>query len=484
MKRIVCAILFSTCILPFFCAVTSCQKTADTGTMYEINAEYVPETSTVTGTVKLEYENTTDNELSVLKFNLFANAYREDAVFRPVSTAYVSTAYYNGKNYGGMEISSVNGAKSWDITGEDCNILSVTLEESVFPGEKVVLDVGFLTKLAKVNHRTGVTKHTVNLGNFFPILCAYGENGFYECVYYSDGDPFVSECADYLVKLTVPKEYEVASSGKITAERALESKKEYTMSQSNARDFAIVLSDSFQIEECVSHGVEIKYYHYDDAAPAAHLALLRESLEYFSDTFGAYPYDTFSAVQTGFCYAGMEYPALVMISDSLEESEAAYTIVHETAHQWWYAVVGSNQMENAWQDEGLAEYSSLLFFEEHTGYGIDGRTLVNTALKEYRSYYDVYSHVFGETDTRMTRHLKDYLSDYEYRCIAYDKGLLMFDALRESIGDKHFLDGLKNYYKAQKFRLATPADMVGAFEKTGVDVAGFFESFLLGKAIL
>ena len=179
MKRIVCAILFSTCILPFFCAVTSCQKTADTGTMYEINAEYVPETSTVTGTVKLEYENTTDNELSVLKFNLFANAYREDAVFRPVSTAYVSTAYYNGKNYGGMEISSVNGAKSWDITGEDCNVLSVTLEESVFPGEKVVLDVGFLTKLAKVNHRTGVTKHTVNLGNFFPILCAYGENGFY-----------------------------------------------------------------------------------------------------------------------------------------------------------------------------------------------------------------------------------------------------------------------------------------------------------------
>jgi len=348
----------------------------------------------------------------------------------------------------------------------------------------VTLDICFLTKLAKVNHRTGVTKKTVNLGNFFPILCGYTNGAFYECVYYSDGDPFFSECADFSVTLTVPKEYVVASTGKTEKEKTLESKKEYTMSATNVRDFAVVLSDCFEIVESKVKGVEIKYYYYNDEQPAAHLAAAQEALLHYSSTFGEYPYETYSVVQTGFCYGGMEYPALVMISDALSEENCVYTIVHETAHQWWYAAVGSNQVENAWQDEGLSEYSTALFFEKHPSYGFTREQIIASDLAEYRSYYNVYSQVFGEANTSMTRSLKDYLSEYEYRCIAYDKGAVMFDMLRTSIGDKKFFSGLKHYYSEQKFRTASPESLIGCFEKSGVDVAGFFDSFLNGKAVL
>ena len=106
------------------------------------------------------------------------------------------------------------------------------------------------------------------------------------------------------------------------------------------------------------------------------------------------------------------------------------------------------------------------------------------ALKEYRSYYDVYGSVLGRTDTQMTRHLKDYLSDYEYKCLSYDKAVVMFDTLRKSVGDKKFFAGLKKYYNENQFSIATPEDMVGAFERSGLDVSGFFDSFLSGKAIL
>ncbi|MBQ8885115.1 MAG: M1 family metallopeptidase [Clostridia bacterium] len=484
MKRTVCLLLAAVLCFGLCFVLVGCGETANANARYEINVEYLPETATLAGTAKVEYVNNTSNALDELKFNLFPNAYREDAAYQPVSPAYNSVAYYNGKDYGSMVVSSVNGSKGWEVMGEDANILCVELERSVYPGDKVTLDIGFLTKLAKVNHRTGVTEKTVNLGNFYPVLCAYDANGFYECPYYSDGDPFVTECADYTVKLTLPKEYEVAATGETLGERTLERKKVHTMSATNVRDFAIVVSDSFKTEECRWGNVGIKYYYYDDAAPAAHLALIKECLDYYSESFGEYPYSTYSVVQTGFCYGGMEYPALAMISDSLKEEELVYTLAHETAHQWWYAAVGSNQAENAWQDEGLAEYSSFMFFKEHDNYGVDASVLVVNATKEYRAYYDVYSRVFGDADTRMTRHLKDYLSDYEYRCIAYDKGLIMFDSLEKSIGDKKFLTGLKNYYKACKFKLAEPADMIAAFEKAGVDVAGFFESFLSGKAVI
>ena len=103
---------------------------------------------------------------------------------------------------------------------------------------------------------------------------------------------------------------------------------------------------------------------------------------------------------------------------------------------------------------------------------------------EYRSYYDIYGSVLGRTDTKMVRHLKDFLSEYEYKCLAYDKPVVMLDTLRKSVGDKTFFSALKRYYKENRYKLASPHALIGAFERTGVDAAGFFDSFLQGKAIL
>ena len=484
MKRLISLMLLIACAFGICYGFGGCRKEEKVGSRYEITAEYVPESGTLTGTTKITFENLGDNEISVLKFQLYPNAYRKDALYKPVSKAYENSAYYAGESYGEMVISSVNGAKGWEVLGEDENILYVYLERSLFPSDKVVLDIGFLLKLARVNHRTGITEKTVNLANFFPILCGEKDGGFLECVYYSDGDPFLSACADYKVTLTAPKEYIVASTGALVSERTLESKKEHIFTADSVRDFALVLSTQFEIIKKTVGGTQISYYYYEDPKAKETLEVAVESFSYFEDTFGAYPYPTYSVVQTGFCLAGMEEPSLVMISDDLLLGELYKTVVHETAHQWWYAVVGSNQIEEAWQDEGLAEYSALLFFENYEKYGFTREQTVNKALKEYRSYYDVYGSVLGRTDTKMSRHLKEYLSDYEYKCLAYDKPLVMLDTLRKSVGDESFLNALNRYYKDNAFTVATPAHLIASFEKTGLDVHGFFDSFLSGKAIL
>lgn len=200
------------------------------------------------------------------------------------------------------------------------------------------------------------------------------------------------------------------------------------------------MSEEFSVEQRTAGEATVLYYYYDDAAPQRSADLARDCLLWFSDTFGEYAYKTYSVVQTGFCYGGMEYPALVYVSDALAEEDAAYTLVHETAHQWWYAAVGSDQTMHAWQDEGLAEYSALLYFEAGGAYGFTREGLLRTAKGMYNAYYSVRMQVFGEADTTLDRALTDF-GEYEYVALSYAKGELLFDTLREGLGERRFLQG-------------------------------------------
>ena len=125
-----------------------------------------------------------------------------------------------------------------------------------------------------------------------------------------------------------------------------------------------------------------------------------------------------------------------------------------------------------------------MFFEDSPEYGVTRTGLVNAAINAYRAYFTVYNQIFGDADTSMTRHLKDFVSDYEYVNIAYNKGLILFDTLRQSIGDDRFLAGLKSYFAENKGKIAKSDDLIACFEGTGVDVDGLFASFIEGKVII
>ncbi len=464
--------------------LVSCQKQLNAHTRYEITAEFSPENRSLACTEKVTFVNTSSECLTALKFQLYPNAYRQNALYKPVSTTYADEAYYAGESYGEIVIYSVNGSKNWEITGEDCNILSVYLERELYPEDKVVLDISFLVKLAKVSHRTGIAERSVNVGWFYPILCHFDKGGFVENVYYSDGDPLVSACAEYKVSLTLPKEYEVAGTGELTDEKVLERKKVHTRYAMNARDFAFVLYENAKILREKVGKTELCYFYYADEKPQDTLAIAKEAFSYYCDRFGAYPYSVYTLAEAGLCFGGQEYAGLSTLSDGLRGEARVRAIAHEVAHQWWYSVVGSDQMQNAWQDEGLAEYSAVCFFEEYEKYEMTREDLVTEALREYRSYYDVYGSVLGRTDTRMTRSLGEYLSGYEYQCLALDKAVVMLDTLRKSVGDKRFFGALGKYYRGCAYKVASAGDFIGAFEKSGLDVAGFFDGFLLGKAVL
>ena len=447
--------------------------------LYTIEAIY--EDGVLTATLDLSYFNDTDNELTELDLNLFGNAYREGAQYAPVSAQFSASAYYGGKSYGGMDIAAVGPCAAWEVAGEDRTLLRVTLAESVFPGERTELSIDYTLRLANIDHRTGIAQSgVVNLGNFYPTLCVYeAGQGFIECPYYSNGDPFYTACADYDVTLTASADLAIAASGIQVGQTVTGNARTARYTLENARDFALVLG-KLQVAETTVKGVTVRYYHADDGMASAMLGALAECFAYFWDTYGAYPYKTFSAVQTGFCYGGMEYPGLVLLSDELTGKDAVYTAVHETAHQWWYAAVGSDPVRAAWQDEGLAEYSTLQFFESHPAHGITREGLVEHARAAYDAFCTVRSQVFGQADTSMDRSLGEY-GEYEYVALTYVKGLLLFETVRESVGDAAFVSGLRTYYARYRGSIAPSEALAGAW---GEGTRALVQSFVGGTAVL
>ncbi len=472
------------CVCTSF-AFTGCSAFIKENTTYNVKCSYTE--NVVSGTETVTFFNDTENVFKELKFNLFANAFRKDAKYSPVSAQHKSQCYPNGVSYGGTEIKSVRSGDEeleFCISGQDENILKVSLAQELFPDDSVSVTIEFETTLADVVHRTGYNKNTVNLANFYPVLCATENGEFYECLYYSNGDPFFSECADYYVEFTLDSQYVVAGSGEMTKKTVSGNSTTYNYYIPSARSFTFVLSKNF---ECITDdrtGVKISYYYYDDAQPQTSLEYAVNSIKLFEELFGDYPYTTYTVAQTQFVQGGMEFSAFVMISDDLEQKAYGEVIVHETAHQWWQTGVGNNEIEYGFLDEGLAEYSVVCFYENYPEYGLTRNQLIKSSEMTYKTFCSVSDKLFGNVDTSMLRSLKDYKSEYEYVNVAYVKPCIMYDYLRTTVGDEKFFGALKKYYSDYKFKIATPDDLVGAFEKCGTDSNGFFASFFDGKVII
>lgn len=475
-KRALCLLLcaaLAACLIP----LASCAE-EEPRDLYAITASY--EEGVLRGQMRFTHRNRGEEALQFLAFNLYGNAFREGAAYAPVAQADVSAAYYAGESWGGMNILSVSPCAAWEVCGEDENILRVDLAEELFPGEEVTVEIGWELTLAAVNHRTGVAQGAVNLGNFYPVLCVYEVGqGFAECVYSSNGDPFYSDCADYEVTFTAPASYTVAASGEVLSASQEGNKKQYTYALQNARDFALCLSENFSVAMGEACGVPIAWYYTQDDDPQASLSLLEDCFAYYSETFGAYPYAQFSAAQTGFVYGGMEYPGLVFISSRAAGEDLFYTLAHETAHQWWYAAVGNDQTKDAWMDEGLAEYSTLLFFENAPQYGISRDARLDYARRACRALASVQAQVFGGADTSMNRPLTAY-GGYEYVVLTYCRGALLFDTLRDGMGDNRFFAALRRYFGAYAGKIARPEQLAACFGSASPIV----ESFVSGDAVV
>lgn len=449
---------------------------------YQINAVLDTENMTVAAEETVKYVNNNEVTLDSVYFHLYPAAYREGARFSPVETRYHEEAYPNGMSYGGIEINSVsvNGETAvYEIGGQDEDILIVNTA-ALEPTDEVEIKIGFDLTIPQIRHRFGYLNNVVNLGNWYPVAAIYENGGWRTDPYYSVGDPFYSEVADYNVSITTPAGWIISGPGTVSA--SIDGGETTTVfNAEKVRDFAMVAGENMFMDEAKAGDVTLRYYYVSDPKAEYRMKLIKDSLNTFNDLFGAYPYAQLSVVQTNFQQGGMEYPQIVYISNALNESLYDEAIIHEIAHQWWYGVVGNDEINSAWMDEGLTEYSTSVFYEKNPSYGVDFDDRIADAMKGYVLFNEVYE-VQIAGDTSMNRPLNEYFSSIDYAYHTYVKGELMFDSVRHLIGDEPFFTALRTYYSGHMYKIAKPDDMIAEFEKASkMNLKTLFTNWLEGN---
>ncbi len=182
-----------------------------------------------------------------------------------------------------------------------------------------------------------------------------------------------------------------------------------------------------------------------------------DGLRQFQQWFGPYPYRELDVVETPLLAAGMEYPGLISLGRHMYTGERSrrlpWVVLHEVAHQWWFGLVGSDQLREPWLDEALANYSAWLYFER-------------TAGEEEASA--LFREAFEEPAQRLRDEEKDLpiflpVADYPrdiYGPAVYAKGALFLHALRQEMGDEAFLAFLRDYADRFRYRAAEGTDFL------------------------
>lgn len=480
MRRIITLFLCAAAIL-FIAPLSACRETTAPNSCF-LDLYYDSDAGIISGKAVYKFVNSSNEIMNKIKFNLYPNAYTEKnkAFFESYKDA-----YYQCESFGGIKILSCSSGENSSGNAPEKN-LGFTVSENeltldvlcgdILPGKTAEIAIDFETTLPKARLRLGITENAVNLGECYPALCKIAENGFVPTEYHSFGDSCFSDVFDYRAEINVPSAFTVACSGAPEKTVIDGDRTNYSFSLENGRYFAFALSDKFNVSAIKSGNTDI--YYYSASAENRKSDEVKKYFDFYSSEFGEYPYKTFSVVETGLFCGGAEFSGLCFISDKIDDENKQSAALHETAHQWWGAVVGNDQTTEGYIDEGLCEYSAYLYLL-FSGQTDAANGMIDKAKAAYKSFFDIKSFFSDNADTSMNRPLNTYANEEEYVAITYRKSLVMFAELEKTVGVKKNTSAMRKLYKDNKFKNIGLNELTKAFGRKE-----YFESFVSGKVII
>jgi hypothetical protein len=352
-------------------------------------------------------------------------------------------------------------------------------------GEKAKISAAFSGSVPRRPAGTynifGYSEDVLSLTNFYPILAGREDDRWGLDVASPQGDVGFHDPALYRVEVTAPQEQVIAATGaEITRTVSADGLATTRYVLGPAREFTLLLSPRFQVEEAESLGTRVRSYFRPEDAVAGRSALYDAiaALQVYSDEFGPYPYQEMTVVQAPLTFHGMEFPGMNLIGSedySRHLDELEKLVVHEVAHQWWYNQVGNNQPRAPWLDEGLAEWSMYLYFLKRYGQP------TAEGLRKLRWEVPVAGLAKRNADAPIGLPAKEYPRDI-YETVVYGKGALFFATLRDEIGPEEFSKLLRTYLSRYQWRIATPDDFQAlAEEVSGKDLDALFAEWVVDK---
>jgi hypothetical protein len=439
----------------------------DDPTQYYIDLVVDMETLTLTGSQRLLYTNNETVELGEIYFRFFPN-----------------TPDHGGRT--SVERILVNGQEP-EVTYElSDTAMKVLLAEPLAPEAQLEVLIDFKVAVPESNqHGYGAFNYEngiMALAGFYPLLPVYDDEGWNVELAPDYGDAVYSDTALYDLHLTVPEHMVVVTSGSMVSEMDNDDGTRTLHCVSGPmRDFNVVMSRDFVAKSTTVGQTTVHsfYLPMDEAAGERVLQYVSDALRTYSERFGLYPFAEFDVVETPITAAGIEYPGLIVIAQRFYEGGQEggffeFATAHEVAHQWWYSMVGSDQVDEPWLDEALTNYSTLIYFEE-----VHGQQEAQSTLAHY--FEGPYRQVIKEGRDAVVAQPVAAFSEEDYVPIVYCKGPLFFHALRQEVGDGIYFAIMKEHLRQHKYKIATPDSFLRVAESVSKwDLDAIYKQWILG----
>jgi hypothetical protein len=468
------------------------------------------------GSEEFVYTNNSPATLNSLYIHLWPNAYKDKhtALAKQLMMSGKDLLFRNDPEYRGfidsLDFKADGLSVQLTYDAKHVDIALLTLNKPLAPGEKVVITTPFRVKLPSGEvSRMGHIDQTYQITQWYPKPAVYDEKGWHQMPYLNQGE-FYSEYGSFDVSITLPENYTVGATGDLQTEREIKRlnllaeyngvglrnpdidgsniDKHYESSessgvmktlrytQSRVHDFAWFADKSFRVlkGEVIlpqSGRVVTTWAMYTENSadlwkPHA-LEYLHDGILKYSQWNGDYPYNQVTAVDgTISAGGGMEYPNVTVIGNVSTKEELEVVIVHELGHNWFYGILGSNERDFGWMDEGLNTLNEMRFVAEKYPDNTRLSDMVGGAAKKlgfvglsHKDEGDVLYRCMSSfgVDQPMHTHSADF-SQANYGGVMYQKTGLVFHYLKAYLGDSLFDLCMHTYFDRWKFRHPQPED--------------------------
>jgi hypothetical protein len=474
------------------------------------------------GKETLTWLNTSKDRITELRFHLYLNAFKNTkTTFMTESGGQHRGATIGADGWGWIDIDSMAIADGEDLKSKiefihpdddnstDQTVIRVPLSKPVMPNASITLNIEFTSKMPTVFARTGYNQNFFMVGQWFPKIGVYEPAGMryatvgqWNCHQFHSNTEFYADYGVYDVDITVPKNFVVGATGTLQNDKEnRDGTKTHFYHAEDVHDFSWTASPLYKVVEDQWNHVKIRLLIQPDRVKGnadRYMQSTKAALQYFHTWVGKYPYPNLTVVdpQWGALGAGgMEYPTLITggslwaIPQGLRLTEEV--TIHEFGHQYWYGLVGNNEFEEAWLDEGINQYSETRIMDETYG--------VKSAAVDVLGYHmgDFETTRAGYTTMQNPKIAPTYLPAWEYKAgsygnLTYQKTATFLTTLERMIGRPVMDEIMKQYFERWKFRHPCSKDFIAVVNeivqkrhgnKFGKDMQWFFDQVLFGTEV-
>lgn len=464
----------------------------------ELTADLDVASHRFTGTEKLTYTNNSPDTLRQLFFHLYFNAFKPGSEMDTRSRNIADPDQRVGDRIGALSPEQQGDLRCSAMLQDGKpaqleelgTILRVVLAKPLLPKKSTVLSFDFKGQVPVQIRRSGRDNAegiAYSMTQWFPKVAAYDDQGWHPDPYV--GREFYGEWGDYDVRLTLDSTYTVAASGELQNAAAIghgysttsklqkraDGKLEWHFLAKNVHDFAWAADPDYAHVTAQVPGGPLLHFIYEEKGENAAgwkdlPGYMVKHFQYMAKHFGAYPYPHFTFAQGG--DGGMEYPNLTLITGGRRLGSLVGVSVHESVHNWYYGMLGSDEGSYPWMDEGFTEYASSEVMRELFPGQQPGRVHAD-AVEAYLQL------AASDLHEPMSTHADHFRTNRGYSATAYSKGEFFLDQLGQVVGDSTLHRGLLRYYNSCRFKHPEPVDVRRAMEKeSGLQLDWYFDEWI------